>query len=57
VPLSRVAELIRRGWTDEELKLLAGENLLRVLQRAEQLAMQLQTSTPASMTRMEVLGP
>jgi len=32
------AELIRRGWTDRELKLLAGENLLRVLETAEKVA-------------------
>ncbi|MBS0417746.1 MAG: dipeptidase [Proteobacteria bacterium] len=28
------AELIRRGWTDRELKMLAGENVLRVMERA-----------------------
>ena len=29
------AELIRRGWSDEDLKLLAGENLLRAMAKAE----------------------
>ena len=29
------AELIRRGWSDGDLKLLAGENLLRAMERAE----------------------
>jgi membrane dipeptidase len=29
------AELIRRGWSDHDLKLLAGENVLRALARAE----------------------
>jgi len=29
------AELIRRGWSDADLKLLAGENVLRALERAE----------------------
>lgn len=29
------AELIRRGWSDADLKLLAGENLLRALAKAE----------------------
>jgi len=29
------AELIRRGWSDEDLKLLAGENLLRAMSKAE----------------------
>lgn len=36
------AELIRRGWTDEDLKLLAGENVLRVMEQAEQVARTLQ---------------
>lgn len=35
------AELIRRGWSDEDLKLLAGENVLRALARAEDVARQL----------------
>ncbi len=29
------AELIRRGWSDADLKLLAGENLLRAMSKAE----------------------
>lgn len=32
------AELIRRGWTDRELELVAGGNLLRVLEKAEAVA-------------------
>jgi membrane dipeptidase len=32
------AELIHRGWTDRDLKLLAGENVLRVLERAEKVS-------------------
>jgi membrane dipeptidase len=32
------AELIRRGWSDRELTLLAGGNVLRVLERAEAVA-------------------
>ena len=32
------AELIHRGWSDADLKLLAGENVLRVLERAEAVA-------------------
>ncbi|XP_055959264.1 dipeptidase 1-like, partial [Patella vulgata] len=31
------AELARRGWTDGELKKLAGENLLRVFKKAEEI--------------------
>ena len=37
------AELIRRGWSDEDLKLLAGENLLRALGRAEQVSRSMST--------------
>lgn len=36
------AELIRRGWSDRDLKLLAGENVLRVFEQAERVAQQLQ---------------
>ena len=32
------AELIHRGWTDKDLKLLAGENVLRVLGQAERVS-------------------
>ncbi len=32
------AELIHRGWSDKDLKLLAGENVLRVLQQAEKVS-------------------
>jgi membrane dipeptidase len=35
------AELIRRGWSDAELKKLAGENVLRVLARAEAVSARL----------------
>lgn len=32
-----VAELLRRGWTDEEVKAALGNNLLRVLRDAEEV--------------------
>jgi membrane dipeptidase len=35
------AELIRRGWSDRDLKLLAGENVLRAMERAEEVSRQL----------------
>jgi membrane dipeptidase len=41
------AELIRRGWSDRDLKLLAGENILHVMESAEAVARRLQASTPA----------
>lgn len=35
------AELIRRGWSDEDLKLLAGENVLRAFAQAEAVSKRL----------------
>lgn len=42
------AELIRRGWTQQELKLIAGENVLRVMEQAEQVAVLMQAEQPAT---------
>jgi membrane dipeptidase len=39
------AELIRRGWQAQELKMLAGENLLRVMAEAEAVAASMQSAT------------
>jgi membrane dipeptidase len=36
------AELIRRGWSDRDLTLLAGENVLRVLEQAERVSAEMQ---------------
>lgn len=36
------AELARRGWSDADLRKLAGENMLRLLERAESVASRLQ---------------
>jgi len=47
------AELIRRGWSDADLKLLAGENVLRVMEQAEQVAKHLQETTPPSLATIE----
>lgn len=33
-----VAELLRRGWTDMEVKAALGENLLRVMEKVEQVS-------------------
>ena len=45
------AELIRRGWSDDDLKKLAGQNLLRVMRQAEAVAKKLQTERqPSTMT-------
>jgi len=42
------AELIRRGWSDGDLRKLAGENVLRALSKAEQVAKRLQKERPPS---------
>jgi len=42
------AELAHRGWTDEDLRKLAGENILHVLEQAEQVAARLQKTRPPS---------
>ncbi|MCY1059158.1 dipeptidase [Nannocystis sp. SCPEA4] len=44
-----LAELARRGWTDEELEKLAGRNLLRVLRAAEAVAKRLQQTRRPSL--------
>jgi membrane dipeptidase len=48
------AELIRRGWSDDDLRKLAGRNLLRVLRAAEATAERLRRQRqPSTMT----IGP
>jgi membrane dipeptidase len=49
------AELARRGWTDADLKKLAGENVLRVLKRAEVVSAQLKRERPASIATIQQL--
>lgn len=46
------AELIRRGWSDADLTHVAGGNLLRALERAEQVAAALQATTPPSLATL-----
>jgi membrane dipeptidase len=53
-----LAELIRRGWTDEEVKKLAGLNVLRAFRDAEKVADRLRKERPASDALIEELdGP
>jgi membrane dipeptidase len=47
------AELIRRGYTDEQLKGIAGLNVLRVMRKAEAVAARLQKERPPSDVRIE----
>ena len=52
------AELARRGWSDADLKKLAGGNVLRVLAQAEQVAKRLQKERgPSTATIAELDGP
>jgi len=47
------AELIRRGYSDEQLKGIAGLNVLRVMHKVEAVAARLQKERPASDVRIE----
>jgi membrane dipeptidase len=49
------AELIRRGWSDADLKKLAGRNLLRAFRAAEQTAARLQREREPSTHTIEEL--
>jgi membrane dipeptidase len=46
-------ELLRRGWSDEDIRRLLGQNFLRVLREAEQVAKRLQTERSPSMARLQ----
>jgi membrane dipeptidase len=43
-----LAEMMRRGWSDADVAKLAGANVLRVMEQAEQVAARLQAARPAS---------
>ena len=52
------AELIRRGWKDDDLKKLAGLNVIRVLRANEATAKRLQATTqPSTKTIQELDHP
>jgi membrane dipeptidase len=50
-----LAELSRRGWSDDDLRKLAGQNVLRVLRDAEKVAARLHKERPASDATIEEL--
>jgi membrane dipeptidase len=50
-----LAELLRRGYTDDEVKQVAGGNLLRVFDRVEEVAERLRKERPASEATIEEL--
>jgi membrane dipeptidase len=47
--------LIRRGWSDEDLKKLANGNILRTLREAEQVAARLQKERAPSTKTIDQL--
>lgn len=47
------AELVRRGYTDGQLKGIAGQNVLRVMRKVEAVAARLRKERPASDVRIE----
>jgi membrane dipeptidase len=50
-----LAELARRGWSDDDLGRLTSGNALRVLRQAEEVAARLQKARPASTATIEAL--
>lgn len=50
-----LAALADRGWSDADLVALAGGNVLRVLEQAEQVAARLQREEPPGLVRIEQL--
>jgi len=50
-----IAELVRRGWSDENLAKLSRENLLRAFGEAEKVAAELQQARPPSLRTIEEL--
>ena len=50
-----LAELIKRGWTDKEIRGVAGENVLRALSQAEVVSARLRKTRPASTKTIQQL--
>jgi membrane dipeptidase len=50
-----LAELLRRGWTDDDVKKLAGHNVLRVFREVEKVSARLRKERPASDALIEEL--
>jgi membrane dipeptidase len=48
-----MAELLRRGWSDEDIEKLSRNNLLRVFAEVERIASKLQKSRPPSLKTIE----
>lgn len=52
-----LAELLRRGYSAEDVGKVAGANILRVMRQVEQVARRLQRTRPPSDARIEELDP
>lgn len=52
-----LAELARRGWSDDDLGKIAGGNLLRALREAEAVARRLQAAQPSEAVIADLDGP
>ena len=52
-----IAELLRRGWSEDNITRLTRGNLLRVLGQTEQVAQRLQSERPPSLLNFEADGP
>jgi membrane dipeptidase len=50
-----LAELARRGWSDADLRKVAGENFIRVFTQAEQVAARLQKERAPSTATIDQL--
>jgi membrane dipeptidase len=50
-----LAEMSRRGWSEEDLRKLAGENVLRAMAQAERIAARLRRERPPSTRTIEQL--
>ena len=50
-----IAELARRGWSDADLRKLAGENMLRAFRQAELTSARLRKERPASIATIQQL--
>jgi len=50
-----IAELVRRGWKDEDIRKVAGGNLVRTFAEAETVAARLQKARPPSVATIEDL--
>ena len=54
---SLFAELVHRGWSDDDLRKLAGENILRALNKAEEVSARLRkTRAPSTKTIIQLDG-